>query len=138
MFHCGIEGEQSGVVKLNVEVHVGWHGDGYLELLNGAFFHQRKSEVEQVVTAMDCVVHHNDTVVFHAGVYHGKFADMVETPTVGALRGQLVDEGVLWHLDPAAVFTDGVYFVDGQILDIGVVDDEGFTFVSVGGKGTVA
>ena len=63
---------------------------------------------------------------------------MVEATAVSTLLGQLVDEGVLWHVNAFTVLLNGVYLVDGQILKVGVVDHEGLSFVGIGREGTVA
>ena len=71
-------------------------------------------------------------------MYHSELAHVVEAATVGALLGQLVDEGVLWHVDACAVELAGVNLVDGDLLEVGVVDHEGLALVGIGHQGAVA
>ena len=118
-----------GVVEVHVVVIV-FHQ--HLERLHGAVALQGDALVEEVVAAVDGVVDHYGAAEFHAGVYHGELAQVVEAAAVGALLGELVDEGVLRHIDAGAVFLDGVHLVDGELFEVGVVDDEGLALAGIG------
>ena len=123
-------------VEFHLEVAVVVHNN--LEFLDGALALQGEGFVQEVVAAMDGVVDHDGASQFHAGVHHGQFAQVVEAAAVGALGGQLVDEGVLRHVDACAVELEGVDLVDGEVFEVRIVDHEGLALVGVGGEGAVA
>ena len=110
----------------------------YFHSFHRAFALQGEGLVEEVVFAVDGIVDHDDAAQFHTGVHHGEFAHVVEAAAVGALLRQLVDEGILGHLHARAVELAGVDLIDGQLLEVGVVDHEGLALVGIGREGTVA
>ena len=126
------------VVQLYAEFLAFGDADGYLEALDGALARQLYGLVHQVVAAVDGVVDHHGAAQLHAGVHHGQLAHVAEAAAVGALGGQLVDEGVRGHVDATAVGLYGVDLVDGELLEVGVVDHEGLSLVGVGYEGAVA
>ena len=115
------------------------HIDDDLVELDGAVLCELELFLPDVeLFAVDGVVEYDDAIVFQSSMYDSTLADAVIAAAVLALAGELVDESVGRGLHAAAIGTDGVALVDGELIDGGVVEDECLAFVGVSCEGAVA